>query len=251
MGSSNLGASLEVLDHQVSQWIISNVNSLESCRTKFCSINSLRFLHWAHDIYETSPIVASFCALNATEEAVAAFVAAAKRHGHKQYAKQVNLHNHHSKALVSVFAQRCSRVEKQGSLSIAVSPNREALAFRIPDGNSFRYGDLHLSSFRLYPNNEAPGNGDFLLGAPPSLEDIQSEIEKVAKARDALLYAKNTGLQTGFKEPQASLLRESQLSLGLIWGAVDIYMNPDQDRHFIDKILEEMASFNTSGKVKE
>tara|TARA_R110002012_G_scaffold144079_2_gene302263 strand:+ start:120 stop:875 length:756 start_codon:yes stop_codon:yes gene_type:complete len=251
MQNKSLSASSEILEHEVARWIIDNAHNLESCRAKFCSINSLRFLRWAHEVFETSPIVASFCALNATEEAVAAFIAAAKKHGHKQYAKKVNLHNHQSKALISVFAQRCSGVAKQGGLAIAVAPNRDALAFRLPTENDYCYGNLHLSSFRIHPNIETPSGGDITLGAMPALEELQAEVGKVADARNKLLYATDTGIQTGFKDPQSSLLRETQLSLGLIWATVDMYMNPDRDRPFIDTVLEGMASLNAKEKVKK
>lgn len=251
MENNPIRASLEILDHEIAQWILENASNLEDCRTKFCSINSLRFLRWAHDIFDTSPIAASFCALNATEEAVAAFISAAKRHGHEQYAKQVNLHNHQSKALVSIFAARCSGIAEQGSLAFAMTPNKGALAFRLPTENSYHYGSLHLSSFRIYPSTGAPDNGDIVLGDMPSLEDIQGEMKRVAEARNKLLYATDTGIQTGFKNPQSSLLRETKLSLGLIWAAVDMYMNPDQDRPFINTVLEGMASLNTKSKVKK
>lgn len=251
MQNESVSNSSEILEHEVSRWIKEGVSSLEGGRAKFCSVNSLRFLGWANEVFETSPIVASFCALNATEEAVAAFIAAAKKHGHKQFAKQVNLHDHQSKALISVFAQRCSRAAKQGRLAIAVSQERDKLAFRLPGESGYRYGPLHLSSFRIYSNIEAPGNGQIALGSMPPVEDLQEEVRRVAEARNKLLYATNTGVQTGFKSPEASLLRETQLSLGLIWATVDMYMNPDQDRPFINQVLEGMASLSTNGKHKK
>jgi hypothetical protein len=142
-------------------------------------------------------------------------------------------------------------VAKQGRLGIAVAPNKDALAFRLPTGDGYHYGNLHLSSFRIYPNTDTPNNDDIALGDMPTLEELQAEVKKVAEARNALLYATNTGIQTGFIDPQASLLRETQLSLGLIWAAVDMYMNPDQDRPFINKVLEGMVSLNAKGKMKE
>ena len=251
MESTPLSASVEVFDHDVSKWIISSANSLGNCRAKFCSINSLRFLKWAHEIFPISPIVASFCALNATEEAVVAFIDAAKKHGHKKYANVVNLHDHQDKALISVFAQRCTRAAKQGRLAIAVAPDEDALVFRVPVGDGYRHDKLHLSAFRIYPNRESPEPGDIALGGFPTLTELETEVQKVAEARNKLLYATKTGIQSGFKEPQSSLLRETQLSLGLIWATVDLYRNPDQDRPFIDMVLEGMASLKTQRTVKE
>ncbi|MBJ7277441.1 hypothetical protein JHC43_13240 [Marinobacter salarius] len=248
MQNEPLSNSSEILEHEVSRWIKESVSRLEGGRAKFCSVNSLRFLGWANEIFATSPIVASFCALNATEEAVAAFISAAKKHGHKQFAKQVNLHDHQSKALISVFAQRCTRTAKQGRLAIALSSERDKLVFRVLDKNGYRYGPLHLSSFRIHPDNEEADNSQIALGSMPPIEDLEAEVRRVAEARNDLLYATNTGVQTGFKSPEASLLRETQLSLGLIWATVDMYMNPDQDRPFINQVLEGMASLGTNGK---
>ena len=123
MKKNDVATSYRILDHEIARWIFDHANNLENGRTKFCSFNALRFLRWAHEIFEVSPIVASFCALNATEEAVAAFISAAKNHGHRKYAKNVNLHNHHSKALVSVFAQRCTQVVSQEGVQNSVSAN--------------------------------------------------------------------------------------------------------------------------------
>lgn len=122
------------------------------------------------------------------------------------------------------------------------------MVFRVLDKNGYRYGPLNLSSFRIHPNNEEADNSQIALGSMPPIEDLQAEVRKVAEARNDLLYATNTGVQTGFKSPEASLFRETQLSLGLIWATVDMYMNPDQDRPFINQVLEGMASLGTNGK---
>lgn len=250
MLKQSAGSPSKILGHQVSKWIIDSVDLLENGRAKFCAVNSLRFLHWAIEIFETSPIVASFCTLNATEEAVTAFISAAKKYGHDKSAKQVNLHDHYSKALISVFAQRCSRVAKQGRIAIAVSPSRDVLAFRVPYADSYRYAPLHLSSFRVNPNTETPENGKIQLGDMPPLEDLHAEVQRVAEARNQLLYATNSGIQTGFENPEVSLLRDTQLSLGLIWAMVDIYKNPEHDRPFIDQVLEGIVSLDARAKTK-
>jgi len=237
--SSELAA---VFGHEISQWIIEQANALEKSRTKYCCINALNFLKWGCEIIEISPVVATFCALNATEESVAAFISAAKRHGHPDQAKKIDLHNHKSKALVSIFAARCSSLAKRGNLAIAVAPDRKSLAYRIPCKDRYQYGPLHLSLLRLSSDADKSGEDTILkVGENPEPEELLREIEKVAEARNNLLYATNKGVTPGFKNPEASLLREIKLSLGLIWAAVDICKNPEHHRPFVEQLLQEMT----------
>lgn len=241
-------SSSELLDHEISRWIVGNIDNLEG-RAKFCSYNAIRFLRWANEIFETSHIVASFCALNATEEAVAAFISAAKSHGHKKYAKCVNLHVHQSKALVSVFAQRCSLIAAEGRLAITLNPKADTLAFRVPQGDGFHYGPLHLSTFRIHDGTAKDINDDIPLGDTPSIEEIENEALRSAEARNKLLYATDRGYQTGFIEPEYEIARNTALSLGLVWAAVDMYMHPDHNRPFVEEILQAITA--SVGTTKE
>lgn len=152
MQNQAMNSPSSLLEHDVSKWIVNKISLLDNGRAKFCSFNAVRFLHWANEIFDTSPIVSSFCALNATEEAVAAFISAAKEHGHRDHAKHVNLHNHHSKALVSVFAQRCTNIANQRRLGFALHPNHDKLVFRVQKDGGYHHGDLHLSVFRIHPD---------------------------------------------------------------------------------------------------
>lgn len=239
--TSKFTSSSALLDHDVSRWILGKIDKLEG-RAKFCSYNAVRFLRWANEIFETSHIVSSFCALNATEEAVAAFISAAKAHGHREHARNVNLHNHHSKALVSIFAQRCTLVAEQGKLAIALHPRSDTLAFRVPKGSGYHYGNLHLSAFRIHASTEQNVNEDIPLGDVPSFEEIEQEARRAAEARDKLLYATDNGYQTGFIEPGYEIARNTALSLGLIWAAVDMYMHPDQNRPFVEETLQNLTA---------
>ena len=133
----------------------------------------------------------------------------------------------------------------QRRLAIALRQDADELAFRISAENGFRYGSLHLGIFHIDACFDAVDEENIPLGNMPSIESLQKEVDKAAKARDKLLYATNNGIQTGFTNPEACLLRETQLSLGLIWATVDMYMHPGQDRPFINKVLEGMASMST------
>lgn len=237
MSKSSMSSS-EMLVGDIGQWIIGKIGKLEG-RAKYSAANAVRFLRWSNDTFDTSPIVAAFCAMHATEEAVSAFISAAKEHGHKKYAKKINLHNHKQKALVSIFAQRTSLLLAQEKVAIAMHPKEDALAYRMQIENGFHYDALHLSSFSI-GNNVTEAEG-FLLGDTPSLDEIASEADRLASLRNKLIYATENGLPSGFINPKYELARNTGLSLGLIWAAVDMCMHPDHDRLIIDQILSGMA----------
>ncbi|MFC4623584.1 hypothetical protein ACFO3A_15410 [Comamonas nitrativorans] len=231
-------SSSEILNEKISQWIISKINSLKS-RAKFSSINAIRFLHWSNNIFDVSPIVASSTAMHATEEAVAAFIAAAQVHGHKEYAKKINLHNHKQKALISIFAQRMSLLLAQGKVSIAIHPKQDVLAYRVLTEEGYHYDALHLSSFHI--GTKDGEDSGILLGDPPSLDAVANEANRVSQARNKIMYATENGLSTGFINPEREIARNTALSIGLIWAAVDMYMHPDHNRLIVDQVLSGLA----------
>lgn len=231
-------SSTEILNTEVSQWIINKIDRLDG-RAKFSSLNAVRFLRWSNDAYDASHIVASFCAMHATEEAVVAFISAAQAQKHKTHQNKIKIRRHNGKALVSIFAQRISLLLAQGNVSIAIHPNQDTLAYRAPTEAGYHYGALHLSSFSL-SNYAGEANG-ILLGDTPSFEDVADEATRIAKLRNDLIYATETGYPTGFDNPEYEVARNTALSIGLIWAAVDMYMHPDQNRLIVDQVLSGMA----------
>jgi len=231
-------SSTEILNNEISQWVIKKIEKLDE-RAKYSSFNSIRFLNWSNTSFNASPIVASFCAMHATEEAVAAFISAAHTQNHKTQGNKINWRNHKGKALVSIFAQRISLLLAQGNLSIAIHPSQDILAYRAPTDAGYHYGALHLSSFSL--SNDGREASDFSLGDTPSFYDVATEATRIAKLRNELLYATETGYPTGFDNPEYEIARNTALSIGLIWAAVDMYMHPDQNRLIVDQVLSGMA----------
>ncbi|MEY8099674.1 hypothetical protein AB9F29_20040 [Falsihalocynthiibacter sp. S25ZX9] len=68
----------EIMQNEAAAWINSQINELPD-RAKFRASSALR---WANGIFDSDmPIPACFCALHATEEAVAAFISCAKECG--------------------------------------------------------------------------------------------------------------------------------------------------------------------------
>lgn len=184
--------------------------------------------------------------MHATEEAAAAFISAAKTRGHNEYAKQVSLRDHLSKALVSILAQRLSNIVAQENLAVGVHWTNGSLVFRVPKGDGHQYGDLHLSTFRIGCRREQDIDGFTRLGDIPLLDELREEVKKGADARNKLIYASGKGFPSGFTEPKFSLIREPNLSPGLILAAVGLHIHPEQGMSFVDDILKQMAAFNAA-----
>lgn len=238
----------EVLwETDVGRWILGKIPILDK-RAKYCADNSLRFLIWAKQFENVAPPVASFCALHAVEEAVAAFISAAKACGHNERAKDVNIHDHLSKALVSILAQRSSKAVSQGRLAIAVHPTQDCLVYRLPKGDDYIYSDLHLSAFYIDFDGTAEIGERNFLGQIPLLEDIGAEVRKVADARNAVIYASDEGTPTGFLDIEKEVRRAAGLSLGLIWGCVDLYSDEAHGGTFVQVVLDKMIELNRARK---
>ncbi len=238
----------EIWHTDVSRWIIEKFPILND-RSKYCADNSVRFALWADEFKETAPPVASFCALHSIEEAVAAFISAAKNCGHTERAKKLNIHDHLSKALVSIFARRASLAANQGGLAVAVHPDEKSLAYRLPKGEGYIYNRLHLSVFHVDFDGTSEIGDRAYLGQAPLLHDIETEIKKVADIRNKVLYASDRGRPTGFLDINTEVNQHTSLSLGLIWGSIDLHLDPAQGGIFIQVILDKMVELNEARRI--
>ena len=229
----------------ISRWIIRKIDVL-SDGSKYRADNAIRFAIWAKEFQKKAPPVSSFCALHAVEEAVAAFISAAKECGHSERAKRVNTRDHLSKALVSILAGRASQAAAQGHLSIAVHPDGDALAYRVPNGDGYSYDRLHLSAIHIDFDSTAKANDRNYLGTVPMLEDIQAEVKRVAEGRNKAIYASKSGSPTGFLDMETDVNNCIFVSLGLIWASVDLHLDTAQGGTFIQTMLDKMAEVNAS-----
>ena len=136
----------QIMQGEPGAWIASQVNELPE-RGKFRAANALRSLQWANGIFDAGmPIPACFCALHATEEAVASFISCAKECGYDE-AKNINIKDHEAKATVSLMAQKVSDILFPYQVAIAVNPNTQTLAARyIVDGQT-HYSEASTKRF--------------------------------------------------------------------------------------------------------
>jgi hypothetical protein len=239
-----------VIDHNVSEWIKTKIPHLQK-GSRFRAYNAIRFLIWADEIFEITPIVSAFCAMHATEEAVAAFIEAAKKHGYKEHAKSINLHDHKSKALVSILIQRVSVAAESAKLSFAWHKERDCLAIRYQSEGNYQYQDLHLSIFEIPELGQSSKQFTASLGEMPTLEDIEAEIEKLVSARNGLIYASSKGSPTGWKNPDTSLIRDAKIALGLIWATIDLSEKSIGNAPIVEHLLSKMASYEIERSTKK
>lgn len=235
---------------EAASWIGDKIDVLEG-RAKFCAFNALRYLRWADETFSVSPLVANFNGLHATEEAVASFISAGVQFGTRVNASKIKLREHKTKALVSILAQRFLGSIDGRRVRFAVSPNHKNLIFELPISEPVWRGEFHLSHLKLLDDEEdAKGNWQ-RLGASPPLDDIFDEMQKVSKARNALLYASEGGVPTGFVEPEEALIRDAKLTFGLVWAAVDLHMDPERDSDFLNSFLEQIVELQKEGKARK
>ncbi|PYE37642.1 hypothetical protein C8J35_101934 [Rhizobium sp. PP-F2F-G38] len=233
------------LDTDISRWIRDKIPTLNN-RSKYRADNALRFLSWAEEFKTAAPPVASFCTIHAVEEAVAAFISAAKSFGHTDRAKTINIHDHLSKALVSIFASRASLAVSRGSLAIAVHPDKDSLAYRLPKADGFIYDRLHLSAFQVEFDADTDVSSYEFLGHVPLLEEIDAEVKKVTAARNGVLYASDKGSPVGFLDIETEIGRATGLTFGLIWGSIDLHRDPAQGGTFVQMMMDKMIEINTT-----
>ncbi|MCF6431673.1 hypothetical protein [Leisingera sp. MMG026] len=228
----------EIMRKDSSTWIDSQIIALPD-RGKFRASSALRSLQWANGIFDAGmPIPACFCALHATEEAVAAFVSCAKECGYDE-AKKINIKDHMAKATVSLLAQKVSGILFHYQVAVALNVETQTLAARyIVDGEThYTEASTKLFHFRDHEAQIMPDFYDEVVNMFGDVAELKKAVKIGQEARNAIFYASSDGYPTGFDDPSESLARECQLTLGLIWGAIDLTKNAGQKIPFIEQAL--------------
>lgn len=212
-----------IMKNDAAGWINKEIGRLPD-RAKYRACNSLRSLEWANRIYEAGlPIPACYCALHATEEAVAAFVSAAKEGGYGDDAK-INIKDHRAKATVSLMAQKISNFISQFDVALAVNPKTDKLIARYTVEGLTYYADAsaELLHFKYADSTVADDFLDKVLSSYGSVGELKEAVLRGTIARNKIFYADSSGMPSGFLDPEVSLEREAGLTLGLLWAALDI-----------------------------
>jgi hypothetical protein len=229
----------EIMQRESAVWINGQINKLPD-RGKFRASSALRSLHWANGIFDAGmPIPACFCALHATEEAVAAFISCAKECGYDE-AKKINIKDHAAKATVSLLAQNISGILLHYKVAVALNTKSQTLAARyIVDGEThYNEASTKLFHFRDDGENMLPDFYEVLVNMFGDVAELKKAVKIGQEVRNSIFYASSKGYPTGFDNPSEALARECQLTLGLIWGAIDLTRNAGQKIPFIEQALQ-------------
>ena len=228
-----------IMRQETAKWINGQINNLPD-RAKFRAFSSIRSLQWANNIFEIGlPIPACYCALHATEEAVAAFISCAKECGYGDNAK-INIKDHKAKAIVSLIASKVSAILQEYSIGVAFNPKDNTLAARYTVDGKIRCNEASTKLFDVQDENQNL-HKDFyplLVQMLGDIGEIKKAVSQGQEARNTIFYATSSGIPSGFLEPDTALRRECQIALGLIWAAIDIKNNEGEIIPFVDQALK-------------
>lgn len=228
-----------ILSHEVSQWIIQKISELPNT-AKFRAFNSIRSLHWANKIYEAGlPIPACYCALHATEEAVAAFVSCAKYCKYGDDAK-INIKGHDEKIMVSLLVEKIVEFIQDYKPAIAFDKNTDAIISKLTVDGQPQYNPASTKLIAVFDdsNNLETDFYEKFINTFGGINDLVEAISKGQNLRNDLFCASDKGYPKGFVKPEQLLKRECQATLSLIWAALDIYKNKDEQIPFIVQALK-------------
>nr|WP_320143919.1 hypothetical protein [uncultured Cohaesibacter sp.] len=236
----NIDELRNLLQNPLAECVISQINDLDK-RSRFRAYNAVRFLHWSLETAPISPNVSAFCALHATEEAVAAVISSAKQFGYASLASRVNLKDHGHKAIVTSYASLISNaLVRDFKMAIAVLPNKKDLAIRLNKQGSHEPSvlTLHLLRFNEEKGDLSPQSAsDFLIGEFPNEKEMIRHLKKRQEIRNLNLYATKKDIPTGPLQHEEMLRNEIKLALGLIWATIDIQKNKDFPAPIVAQVL--------------
>lgn len=229
----------KIMKNESAIWVNKRIEKLPD-RAKFRASNAARSLQWANAIYEAGlPIPACYCALHATEEAVAAFVSCAKECGYGGNAK-INIKDHAAKATVSLLTQNVLSILYKYSVAVAYNPKNDTLLARYTVGGETYVNEASTKLFH-FGDSEKNVRKDFydeLIHMLGDVGELKKAVSKGQEARNAIFYATSSSYPTGFDKPDESLARECHLTLGLIWAAIDIRRHEGKPIPFIEQALQ-------------
>lgn len=195
---------------------------------RFRAFNSRRSLEWAGKIYDLGlHIPATYCALHATEEAVAAIVSCAKECGYEG-AKDINIRDHRAKAIVSIVAQKVQNSLVEHGLKVGKETVNGRIGMKVVNGDGHEVTCEATTLIAKFVNADGVDGDDFYDYIVSSMSDfsaLSKAVYHAQEARNGIFYASKKGYPTGFNDPVESLRRESGISIALIWAAQDIIRN--------------------------
>lgn len=208
---------------------------------QFRAFSAIRALSWSNRIFSIDlPIPATFTALHATEEAVAAFVTCAKHYKYGDDAK-INIRDHQQKATISFLTMMVVNFFNELKPGIAYHKDNDIIALRITNRQNETVhlpGSLYQFSF----GDKSKGiiDTDFMHDIVNKYGDVKSikdEIVNIQNARNKIFYASDDGYPSGFANPREEIRNECKKTLALLWTCVDIHENKNVRLRLVEQAL--------------
>jgi len=114
---------------------------------------------------------------------------------------------------------------QQYSPAVALDPTNDSLVARLSHNGEYVYNvaSVHMIHFRDADDKISEDFFCELVKMFGDIQELKNAISTGQNARNKIFYADSAGYPTGFENPEHSLERECQISLGLIWASVDIH----------------------------
>lgn len=233
-----------LLDHPVAGYIERMAFERLSGKALACAVNARNHLVRAQKIADISTTVSYFCATHATEEAVAAFIASAKRHGYRKLAGRVNVRDHAQKAVVSAYAQLISGLAEDIGVAIAHEPSADDLLIRITSESGTAFDKLSLGLFSFNEDHQDITSDSAHFAFSRMFNNTEAMVARVVERagfREKALYAQDGGAPDMSREQLDTNLREhTLLTLGLIWAAIDVTLH-ENPKPFVVQTLDAIS----------
>ncbi len=128
----------------------------------------------------------------------------------------------------------------QYKVAVGFDPRTDALAVRYAlDGKTlFNEASTKLFHFHDGQGSIRPDFYEELVNMFGDVDELKAAVKIGQEARNEIFYATSAGYPTGFNKPEESLGRECQISLGLIWAALDMKANENELIPFIVQALQ-------------
>lgn len=221
--------------HDAAKWIHNNIHTLPD-RASYAASSAIRSLNWANTIDKINlKIPAQYCALHATEEAVACLIHVLKV---KEYQKSdnINIKDHEDKSTISIVSQGLINIFKEYEIQFAYSDTEDQIIIKTTFNGKLKYdtASLEYFSFSIENGNSMISDINEYFG---NFDNLANQIQISRNARNKIFYADKDGYPTGFDDHKKCLEREVNLTIAMIWASINIF-NTNEKMKIVEQFLD-------------
>ncbi|WBU55377.1 hypothetical protein [Paracoccus sp. SCSIO 75233] len=241
---------LRVVESDMARWVRDRIEVLPG-RAKFCAHNAVRSLYWAGGIATLESttyregergyrVPATFFLMHALEEAVAAFIACAKKSGYTALAKKVSPKDHVHKSTLPWLCGQIIELLGAYKIGLAYQADHDRIAVRYEDNGQVSY---QVASMRLLGSVDQNGNSsasfaDDIYARFTNEKDVHRLLKEGSGGRNYLIYADDNGFRTGPLDLEPELREIAVTVIGILWATVDMWEHKGERIQLVEIILK-------------